>query len=483
MVYISVGLLIIGVGFILIFSGYRLERLKELYHMRGIYRLLYPPACFLYRRGFKKNAAARLEALRLLYPSKNPEHLLEERYLKNISHALLIFLAVGIASLALAVSESQRSLLVDDTYITRNGQGEGAKKVELIATVGGDKEDVSVIVGEKRLDSSQMAELKVLCESYIDENVLGDNPSPEHVTSKLNFFTEVPGYSVSVQWHSSDYLMVGMDGTVKNGEIKEPVAVTLTAVCTYFDESWEYGFDVWIEPMVRDEDALREEALYEALASQESKTAGEDYLALPDSIGGENVVWSEKAQSSAGLILLLGAVAVILIFARESESCARQQKLRAAQLDADYPVFVHKVVLLLGTGMTSKSAWFRIISDYNKSLKEGGEQRYVYEEMIVAANEMKQGITEVAAYENFGRRCKTSQYLKFSSILIQSVRTGARGMGRMLADAGDEAVILRRENAKRLGEEAGTKLLFPMVVLLGVIMFIVIIPAFMSMNF
>ena len=47
----------------------------------------------------------------------------------------------------------------------------------------------------------------------------------------------------------------------------------------------------------------------------------------------------------------------------------------------------------------------------------------------------------------------------------------------MLAEAGEEAVIVRRENAKRVGEEAGTKLLFPMIVLLGVVMFIVIVPA------
>ena len=52
----------------------------------------------------------------------------------------------------------------------------------------------------------------------------------------------------------------------------------------------------------------------------------------------------------------------------------------------------------------------------------------------------------------------------------------------MLAEAGEEAVIVRRENAKRVGEEAGTKLLFPMIVLLGVVMFIVIVPAFMSMG-
>ena len=102
--------------------------------------------------------------------------------------------------------------------------------------------------------------------------------------------------------------------------------------------------------------------------------------------------------------------------------------------------------------------------------------------MIVAANEMKQGITEAEAYDHFGHRCGTSQYLKFCSILIQSVKTGAGGMGRMLAEAGEEAVIVRRENAKRVGEEAGTKLLFPMIVLLGVVMFIVIVPAFMSMG-
>ena len=160
----------------------------------------------------------------------------------------------------------------------------------------------------------------------------------------------------------------------------------------------------------------------------------------------------------------------------------RAQKKRSEELTLDYPVFVHKVVLLLGSGMTCKSAWFRIISDYNKKLEKGGKRQYLYEEMIVAANEMNQGITEIQAYENFGRRCGLGPYLKFCSILIQSVKTGARGMGRMLADAGDEAALLRLESAKRMGEEAGTKLLFPMVALLGIVMVIVMVPAFMSMN-
>ena len=38
----------------------------------------------------------------------------------------------------------------------------------------------------------------------------------------------------------------------------------------------------------------------------------------------------------------------------------------------------------------------------------------------------------------------------------------------------------RKEMAKRKGEEAGTKLLLPMVVLLGVVMVIVMLPAIIN---
>lgn len=483
MIYFCDGVLAVSIGVIIIFSRYRADTLKDLYHMRGIYRILYPPAYFIYNLVFKKYALKRLPALRELYPLQKTETILELCYLKNISHALIVIIGANVAALLLLLGQNGQKILVDGIYVTRNNQGEGSKNVELTVEFENGREDVSVVVGEKRLDEAGVIELEKICEDYIQKNILGENISLEHITDKLNFFSEIPGYSVGVQWESSDYLIIGMDGTIKNEEIKEAVPVKLTAVCTYFDKTWEYNFDVIVEPEVKDKNIQRKEAITEALADQESKTAGEDSLVLPDYINGEQVVWSEKGENSSGIILILGGIAVVLIFAREKESCAKAQKCRTAQLISDYPVFVHKVVLLLGAGMTSKAAWFRMISDYNRNLKKGGKQRYVYEEMLVAANEMKQGIAEITAYENFGRRCGTSQYLKFSSILIQSVKTGARGMGRMLTDAGDEAVILRRENAKRIGEEAGTKLLFPMVVLLGVMMFIIIIPAFMSMNF
>ena len=38
----------------------------------------------------------------------------------------------------------------------------------------------------------------------------------------------------------------------------------------------------------------------------------------------------------------------------------------------------------------------------------------------------------------------------------------------------------RKELAKRIGEEAGTKLLFPMILMLLIVLVIVIVPAFLS---
>ena len=53
--------------------------------------------------------------------------------------------------------------------------------------------------------------------------------------------------------------------------------------------------------------------------------------------------------------------------------------------------------------MTCKSAWLRIISDYNKMLEKGGKAASTcMEEMIVAANEMRQGdYGDPIAYEKF----------------------------------------------------------------------------------
>ena len=93
---------------------------------------------------------------------------------------------------------------------------------------------------------------------------------------------------------------------------------------------------------------------------------------------------------------------------------------------------------------------------------------------------MEAGISERVAYQNMGIRCGLPCVVRFTGLLAQHMKSGAGGLKKALQDETDQALKDRRERARRLGEEAGTKLLFPMILMLILIMLIITIPAFTS---
>jgi pilus assembly protein TadC len=101
----------------------------------------------------------------------------------------------------------------------------------------------------------------------------------------------------------------------------------------------------------------------------------------------------------------------------------------------------------------------------------------MYEEMIVMVNEMSAGAGERAAYEAFGQRMDNMSYTKLISLLVQNLQKGNDGLLSALKAEESNAFFLRIDQAKKLAEEAGTKLLFPMLLMLVIVMVIVMAPA------
>lgn len=66
-------------------------------------------------------------------------------------------------------------------------------------------------------------------------------------------------------------------------------------------------------------------------------------------------------------------------------------------------------------------------------------------------------------------------------ILGQSRQTGMKNLQELLAQEMDTAWEQQKQAAKRLGEEAGTKLLLPLFLMLLVVMVLVMVPALMVM--
>ena len=114
-----------------------------------------------------------------------------------------------------------------------------------------------------------------------------------------------------------------------------------------------------------------------------------------------------------------------------------------------------------------------------RMLQAGGEGALI-RELRYTINEIQAGVPESEAYYNMGHRINLPVYMKLMSMLSQNVNKGTRDIMLMMAGEEQAALQARKELARKKGEEAGTRLLFPMIVLLGVVMVIVVLPAVMS---
>ena len=93
---------------------------------------------------------------------------------------------------------------------------------------------------------------------------------------------------------------------------------------------------------------------------------------------------------------------------------------------------------------------------------------------------MNEGMGELSAYEYFAARIGLHKYRQFISLVEQAIGKGRADLLPMLEREAGDAFAERKNRAREMGEEAGTRLLFPMLMMLFVVLIIVMMPAFIS---
>ena len=183
--------------------------------------------------------------------------------------------------------------------------------------------------------------------------------------------------------------------------------------------------------------------------------------------------------NNTSLILGLFLIVIIpLISYQKDQEIHKQTEIRKKQLQENFPDFISKLILLMEAGMSIKGAFFRIGEDYRK--KNGGKKNYLYEELLYVCRQMKNGLTEKEGYELLGRRCDISCYKKLSGLLIQHLQKGGSSILESLREESIRASEEEKRNIQKKGEEMGTKLLFPMILMLGIVMVFIMVPALFS---
>lgn len=354
----------------------------------------------------------------------------------------------------------------------------------LVTPEEGETEEVTVEVEPKGLSQEESRALLDRTLEEMESRILGENMSLEEVRRDLKLIRKIEGLPIAIEWELDSFEVLNLDGSIRPEKLREEGSlVELTARLTCNGEEAVYRACAKILPPVLSE---KEEFMQELAKKLEElqETGGEkEQKELPAQVKGKRLTWEEKKSSSPLTILILTLICAAALYGAKDRELVQKTKERERQMCRDYAQIVSKLVLLMGAGTAVRTAWEMIVRDYQaKREQEEAPLRYAYEEMALALREMQNGVAEIKAYENFGLRCRIPCYMKLAVLLEQNLRKGNHGLTRLLKGEVQEAFEQRKELAVRAGEEAATRMLLPMILMLIVVMILILVPAGMSMQ-
>ncbi|HKM34277.1 MAG TPA: type II secretion system F family protein [Lachnospiraceae bacterium] len=412
-----------------------------------------------------------------LSPGESEQDLKRKYNVMKIRLTMLIVMIGSFTALLLWILNGNKTSLVDGTSIHRNYAGGGTKEVTLSAKgEGGQKANIAFTVKDCSYSNEELIKIYEEFKNVIDGIVLNQNDSWDCISTDLSLVKRVTGYPFDIEWESNDNLYLTDSGQIVDwSEMKDNKPkvkqIELCMKVTYRNFLRKRIYQATVCP--KQEEKSFQDIVQSMVEETEKSTSSQMVIKLPQFIDGEKVEWSELSESKSLTIFLLSVVTAVAIWVMKDRQVAKLVQKKRLLLDEEYQAIISKLTLYLGAGMNLNSAWIKVARE--------GRGNPVYNEMLITCREMEGGIPEKEAYEHFARRVRQQQYVKLITFLVQNLQKGNTEILLLLK----QESLLAMENyhalAKRRGEEMGTKLLFPMVLMLGMVMVLVIVPVFLAM--
>lgn len=411
-----------------------------------------------------------------------------QSFLQSHGYLIVILFIANTASFICSFHQPGNQIYVQrDSYVGQE------KQIELLLKNGDAEERMSLQVTPQTLTKEEQKKKMGEAAAYIGKHIQGENESLSHVVDSLNVTLDHEQFPFDLEVRPDDYSLLDEEGNVRNEEswlleegydksdFEKGIKTGVTILLWYGEEKTEQYYELVIYP--KEKNSMEKKLLNaaEQIKRTEQNTIYEEGFVIPVSMDGVEIIEAEKKGISPVNVLLFAILVCGLLLLREQEEKKRQKQNRLDRLLRCYPWFVNEMVLMLGAGMQVKNIFFLLIKDYEAEQKRKKDDREpLIEELMTARQSLNMGIPEQQVYYQLGRRLKLSCYIKLMTLLEQNVKRGTKGLADYFEQEEAQALEERKNLAKRYGEEAGTKLLGPMMVVLFVIMLIIMIPAFMS---
>ena len=323
-------------------------------------------------------------------------------------------------------------------------------------------------------------EIEVLhkeAEEYLDSVILATNKSFLEVSQDLYFPSSYSETGEEIRWNTENSSIVSITGKVNNEELKEEVQIEIKAKVFYGPEYRVYQRVITVIPKSYTQKEQKLFSAIEHLKELEQESRTEQYFEIPEEVLGWKLVKKESTAKKEIALILVAIMLPIVVYARFFGKLDDLQKQRKEEAENSYSEFITKLSLLLATGISIRQSFFRLAKEYEEHY---GEEHILAIQLKVTKQELEQGYSESIVYEAFGKRMGVLVYQRITSLLIQNVSKGVQGIQMLLLQEAKEAMAQERTKIKIKGEQAGTKLLLPMMGMLVLVFAILLVPAFWS---
>ena len=372
----------------------------------------------------------------------------------------------------------------DYILLDRNSFGQGRKEVQLSLKKENKRRKITYKLDERRLTSEECRKVYRSFFNQLKKEMAGRNPSLGKVSTSLNLPENIDGYPFEIVYEFPEDGYMHLDGTLneemqsklKAGE-KYNTYITVTARYRDYKDSRKYRISI-----IPRKPSLKTGLFYEVknyLKAEEKRNPYENYVKVPSSYKEVRIQEKQDGSTVPGIVVLFMIICLFipvhnyLKVREEAEKCQKGA-------ERDFPVIVHLLTLYMGAGLSFFSVVKRIGNSYRHQKESDNiQKKYAFETILLMEQHMNNGMSQKEACQIWGTQFKTDMYQKLSLILIQSFTKGSREAAMLMEMEEREAFRKRVDRAKKEGEEASTRLLFPMILLLGQVMLLVMYPALM----
>ncbi|MCM1497079.1 MAG: hypothetical protein NC124_01285 [Clostridium sp.] len=396
---------------------------------------------------------------------------------------MIILTVVNTISFAMTFGHQQTGIIIE-----RADYGGTEKQVGICLQMEDSTEEIQLAVQPVQLTTEECRQRMQQAFAYIDDHLKGENASLQRVESNLNFTFDNQCYPFDVEFYPEHYALIDSDGNVSSQreelaaleyseqEMEQGITTSVTVVLCYGQQRKEKRYEVTIFPKTESNEQKQFSEAQEQLQQAEENSRFSEQLELPLQLGSVQITKTDDDKITPVHVLLFGFLLGGLLLLREKEEEQRKKRYRLEQLKRSYPWFVNELVLLLGAGMQVKNIFALLI----KEDRENDYRSILIAELRQTQQSIELGMAEEQAYYRLGRRLQLPCYIKLMTLLEQNVKRGIKGLTAVFEQEEMNALEERKNIARKYGEEAGTKLLGPMTLLLLIVMLIIMIPAFMS---